>query len=412
MKHRDFHLKLLFMFSFLLIGIFLPSNKALLSNLLTTISRADVYQKSQKQTCYLCNSSSEPTLTPEPTATATPSPTPISSTGPTNTPTPTLVPGAPTNTPTPTPTSPTNNPNGPNTPNSSIQEIVNAVSETNIRNYQNKIASEIHTRFSGSTGNSNAAAFIKDTLSGCGLETFYQDVNQVNSKNIIGKLQGQSDENYMMTAHMDSISSRTQPENHNIAPGADDNGSGTVAVMEAACALNRYKDKLKKSLLFVLFTGEEQGLIGSKFYVSTIADRSIYKGVINLDMVGFAGGSSGECISMGYQPYSGGDVLTNKVVQANTTYNVGLKVDSVSTSIRASDHGAFWTTPSGQAAIPAVFGSECDLISYFRHPSSGGAEVIYPPYHSATDTIDKDSTAQITKITKAVVGALAELASQ
>jgi hypothetical protein len=68
--------------------------------------------------------------------------------------------------------------------------------------------------------------------------------------------------------------------------GADDNASGTAAVLELARQFAAEK-KNKRTLIFILFSGEEEGLIGSKFYVNNPVfpiDRTV--AMINLDMVG------------------------------------------------------------------------------------------------------------------------------
>lgn len=85
---------------------------------------------------------------------------------------------------------------------------------------------------------------------------------------------------YLITAHVDD-----RPEGA-LVPGADDNGSGSVAVMMAARLLeNRH---FAHTLRFVLFTGEEYGLRGSTAYVSDcVAGGENIQGVINLDMIGY-----------------------------------------------------------------------------------------------------------------------------
>src|SRR5258705_338897 len=72
--------------------------------------------------------------------------------------------------------------------------------------------------------------------------------------------------------------------------GADDNGSGTVTVLEIARAFMEGKLRTKRSILFMLFSGEEFGLIGSQYYV----DHPLFPlektaAMINLDMVGRPG---------------------------------------------------------------------------------------------------------------------------
>ena len=69
--------------------------------------------------------------------------------------------------------------------------------------------------------------------------------------------------------------------------GANDNASGTAAVMEIAEAFCKLDTKPRRSLVFITFTGEEMGLLGSKHYVENpIFPIEKTKAMINLDMVG------------------------------------------------------------------------------------------------------------------------------
>ncbi|MEI7981127.1 MAG: M20/M25/M40 family metallo-hydrolase, partial [Bacteroidota bacterium] len=77
------------------------------------------------------------------------------------------------------------------------------------------------------------------------------------------------------------------PDTVAVHNGADDNASGTAMVMELAHQLAPQKGKLKRSLIFVAFTGEEIGLIGSKYFVNhPPVDLKKIKAMFNFDMVG------------------------------------------------------------------------------------------------------------------------------
>ena len=90
-------------------------------------------------------------------------------------------------------------------------------------------------------------------------------------------LDSESDEIYLICGHYDSVSR---------SPGADDDGSGTVGVMAAAKVMSTYT--FNHTIRFVTFSGEEQGLLGSKVY----AEESYEKGenivALNLDMIGYS----------------------------------------------------------------------------------------------------------------------------
>ncbi len=90
------------------------------------------------------------------------------------------------------------------------------------------------------------------------------------------------------------------------APGANDNGSGTVAVLEVAraiCAAGSGKRALTRDLVFVLSTGEEQGLLGAKYLAQTMQAADV--DVLNMDIVG---DPTGHALADGTSPRDDGRV--------------------------------------------------------------------------------------------------------
>ena len=70
-------------------------------------------------------------------------------------------------------------------------------------------------------------------------------------------------------------------------PGADDNASGTAVMLEVALALAKTGARSKRTVLFVSFSGEEQGLVGSRLYLEQpIAPIDLTTAMINIDHVG------------------------------------------------------------------------------------------------------------------------------
>ncbi len=108
----------------------------------------------------------------------------------------------------------------------------------------------------------------------------------VSSRNVLGYIEGTDpelkNELIVIGAHLDHLGQRGDY----IFNGADDNGSGSAAVMEVAQAFAKNPLKPKRSVVFALWTGEEKGLLGSYYYVAnpTMADKKIANN-INLDMV-------------------------------------------------------------------------------------------------------------------------------
>lgn len=89
-------------------------------------------------------------------------------------------------------------------------------------------------------------------------------------RNVVGKLVG-SDPNLkdayvLLTSHYDHLGIGEPQNDDRIYNGANDDGSGTVSVIEIASALATLKTRPKRSLLFVCFFGEEKGLLGSRYY--------------------------------------------------------------------------------------------------------------------------------------------------
>ena len=79
----------------------------------------------------------------------------------------------------------------------------------------------------------------------------------------------------------------SKSEKIRIHHGADDNASGTSALLEIGEKLMLHKSELKRSVLFVAFGAEEQGLLGSKNFVANpVVSLSQIKLIINMDMVG------------------------------------------------------------------------------------------------------------------------------
>jgi acetylornithine deacetylase/succinyl-diaminopimelate desuccinylase-like protein len=113
-------------------------------------------------------------------------------------------------------------------------------------------------------------------------------------KNVVGVLPGEgplADETIVVGAHYDHLglggSGSLAPWTAEIHNGADDNASGTVSLLDIAERLAAHSPRPRRRIVFIAFTGEEKGLLGSAHYVrqprypleSTIA-------MINLDMVG------------------------------------------------------------------------------------------------------------------------------
>jgi hypothetical protein len=118
---------------------------------------------------------------------------------------------------------------------------------------------------------------------------------KVQLKNVIGVLEGTgplAQETVVVGAHYDhlgygSFGSPARLTKMTIHPGADDNGSGTTAMLELARHYASEKNREGRRLVFIAFSGEEMGLLGSKFYCKNpIYPLAKTAAMFNLDMVG------------------------------------------------------------------------------------------------------------------------------
>lgn len=113
---------------------------------------------------------------------------------------------------------------------------------------------------------------------------------QGNGANVVGYIPGSDEllrnEFIVVGAHLDHCGMWPQ-----LTPGADDNASGSIAVLTIARALATSKYQPKRSVLFALFGGEEMGLMGSNYFVGHIPEKiKKINFMFNLDMVGAGAG--------------------------------------------------------------------------------------------------------------------------
>lgn len=186
-------------------------------------------------------------------------------------------------------------------------------------------------------------------------------------KNIVCDIPGKAepDVQYLITAHYDSISDRPWE----LAPGADDNGSGVVAAIafaRAAASAN-----FQRTIRFVFFAGEEQGLVGSRDYARRARERGDdIRAAWNMDMVGYVGGGPDDAVLYFNEPsaWMFAAARTAKSLYVPELYLTGEN----NPFMTASDHYSFWE--KGYAAT-------------LLHEND--ANGVYPHYHKTTDTLDK-----------------------
>lgn len=142
------------------------------------------------------------------------------------------------------------------------------------------------TRHSRSAGFLKALEWAEDRLAGLGYATSIQAVAVPGgtTRNLIADCPGDGQDRklVLVTAHLDSVNIQGPAA---AAPGADDNASGSAGVLAIAQALADHRGQ--HDLRLILFGGEEQGLFGSRQYVSGLdaAERARISAVVNMDMI-------------------------------------------------------------------------------------------------------------------------------
>ena len=159
--------------------------------------------------------------------------------------------------------------------------------------------------------------------------------------NIIAEKQGviSPDTSVIICAHYDCYA---EPENRMfLAPGADDNGSGSATVLEAARILA--DEDFRYTTKFILFSGEELGLLGSKHYAEVAAEnQENILAVINLDMVGYDGNRDGT-----FEIHAA-DVANSLEIAESIRHNASSLMLPLQPQIitenatTRSDHASFW----------------------------------------------------------------------
>jgi len=156
-------------------------------------------------------------------------------------------------------------------------------------------------RKAGTDGIEKAAKYIESEFKRIGLKSFNSDsfrqefrfVNPRSSNselltlsNVIGLLEGSKMKNeyVIISAHYDHLGKKDNGDGDLIFNGANDNASGVAAVLMLAEYFKKANIN-KRSLLFVAFTAEEMGLVGSNYFGKTISPDSIIAG-INIEMIG------------------------------------------------------------------------------------------------------------------------------
>lgn len=158
---------------------------------------------------------------------------------------------------------------------------------------------DLQGRMSGSEGIAEAATFIENNFKSNGIKPYFSsykdtltnfDASKGVAYNIVGYIEGTDpklkNEVIILGAHYDHIGSAKADGDDVIANGANDNASGTSAVMEFARYFGKTKAN-KRSIIFALFSAEEMGLLGSKHLAKKLKEENLnLYAMLNFEMIG------------------------------------------------------------------------------------------------------------------------------
>ncbi|WP_456461000.1 M28 family metallopeptidase [Lutibacter sp.] len=294
-------------------------------------------------------------------------------------------------------------------------KYANTITSNNLKKLLYTIASdEFEGRETGKTGQKKAAEFLKNfyiehaITSPYGGNDYFQAIPTehlkpgVNpSENVVAFIKGNEKPNeiIVLSAHYDHLGIK----NGKTYYGADDDGSGTVAILEIAEAFQKATEegnRPKRSILFLHVTGEEKGLLGSKYYTNfPIFPLKNTVVNLNIDMIGRI--DTVHTYSPNYIYLIGSDKLSTelhklseKINNKFTKLNIDYTYDSEDDPNRfyyRSDHYSF-----AKNNIPIIF--------YF----SG----THKDYHKASDTPDKIDYEVLAKRTQLIFYTAWELANK
>ena len=252
-----------------------------------------------------------------------------------------------------------------------VQEMVASLSDARIQLHWNDVVNTTTTRYSTSAGCLTAAQAVFDKLQAYHLDPGFQVHTPGHAPNIIGATSGvvNPDAVYILIGHLDDLPSS------GLAPGADDNASGSALVTMLGEVMSCYA--FANTVKFIAVTGEEFGLYGSTYYADdALARGENIQAVLNADMIGWEGNGTPapENLDLNYNAAS--QWLGQLFAQCAQDYGTGCVVDAFSCpSLTASDHAPFWA--NGWSAVCGITDNE----GYCGHNGN------YPYYHTSNDTV-------------------------
>lgn len=306
----------------------------------------------------------------------------------------------------------------------SYLDRVNLIKQDSIIKYDNELVN-FGIKKSGSAINANALAYLQKKYTDFGYDASqisfqtFKTFAKNDSKNIIVTKTGTKypNEFVIICGHYDSFSN-----NGNNSVGANDNESGVSTILEVARILNNVPTEY--SIKFINFSGEEQGLYGSKAYVASVVNATSPKMkirlVFNLDQVGGMANKFNNTLSCEADKY---------VDEANVTHSEGTKTTNDAASLVFTQNLVQYVNDYSSLTGVLSYAYRSDympfenngeiICGFYERPTSSATinpnynnnnVVENPNYHNSADTIANLSFPYIFEVAKATLGALQHFA--
>jgi hypothetical protein len=264
-----------------------------------------------------------------------------------------------------------------------VRQVLSRVSVDRIFGYE-KALFDLDSKNISKPGNRAASQFLYDTYKSFGYEPEYQwfeprGAYGGRTANVVATLRGTVNPElvYVVSSHYDSVEA---------GPGADDDTSGTAALLEAARVLAGHP--LPATVVFASMTGEEAGLLGSREFVRRAVENHVHvAGVLNNDMIGWAN-----------------DARLDNIIRYSNDGIRDIQHAAAMTFTKLITYDARYWKGTDAMSFYDAYG---DIIGGIgSYPVLGS-----PYYHQATDLLENENHQLIAETSKTTIASIVLMAS-
>lgn len=224
----------------------------------------------------------------------------------------------------------------------------------------------IVSRNKNQPGNPLSADWLQQRMQQLGFAPVVQGFSNGTGGNILAEKPGlvHPERKVIICGHYDAL-----PGGPVAAPAADDDGSGTVAVLEAMRVLRDIP--FENTVVFALWDEEEQGRLGSIYYAGVAAASDVQiTGVVNMDAIAYDGDGDG-LMRVHTRNMANSVALKDSALLVNTLYGLDIPIAVNLPGATYSDHASFWNEGYGAILVIEDFDNDGN-----------------PHYHTSTDVVE------------------------